>query len=539
MKSIKPVLAVLREIYPPYLVLLVFIPVFTGFFIDYELSDSRDIIINLLWMPLFTIPNIWFRKKVIYQLTCLVYFLVGLIGMSHWIILKGPLTLTSLLVISNTNIQEAIEFLDLKATVGLLILVPYIYLFYLSLHHYFHYHLSKIGSYLIGFILLVSFGFILENAIHVRLVRKGTPQIVKVTCAFITQINLFEEAMQEIAPHIVEANTTFDTGGQIFVLILGESCNRNHMSLYHSPRNTTPKLKKRNDIIVFNNVVSPYSNTLNSVLSLFSNSGLEQKIDFGTSIDLIDVFHSAGFKTYWISNQSPIGIWDNMVTVLAKKSDYFKFVNTTSNSSFEAILTTSYDSKIFEPFIKALHENVPNKFIVLHLMGSHSSYLKRYPPAFDIFRGSDSKEETIAEYDNSVLYNDFIIDSLLNIISADVSLKNNQPATAIYLSDHGENVYDESDQVGHDYSKEMPKADVEIPFLVWLSPTFEKLEPGKAITIKSNINKPFVSDDLFYSVIDLNGIKGPYLLEDKSIFSSKFNDRRKRILEDGKDYDEK
>ena len=54
-----------------------------------------------------------------------------------------------------------------------------------------------------------------------------------------------------------------------------------------------------------------------------------------------------------------------------------------------------------------------------HLMGSHSSYSKRYPAEYNIFTDySTKKEKIINEYDNSVLYNDFIVDSLLNILDS-------------------------------------------------------------------------------------------------------------------------
>ncbi len=539
MKKFYSGIKVLKEIYPPYLVLLVFTPIIIGFIIDYELSDNRYIIINLIWIPLFTFPYILLQKRFIYQFATLLYFFVGLIEISHWIIIKGPLTITSILVISNTNPQEAMEFFNLKASVELMILIPYTFLFFLSFRHSIRCYQSKIKPYLIGVVLLASVIFISENAINGRLIRKGVPQLAKVIFSFIDNINLYKEAMKEIAPRKVNANSIFSDSQQTFVLILGESCSRQHMSLYGASRKTNPKLDSRNDLIAYNDVVSPYSNTLNSVLTILSESNLEQKINFENSIDIIDIFHSAGFKTYWISNQSPIGIWDNQVTVFAKKSDYFKFVNTTGNSSFEATLTTSYDSKLFKPLSSALEEEISKKFIVLHLMGSHSSYSKRYPADFEIFRGANKKEKIIAEYDNSILYNDFIVDSLLNIISSNSNYVKKHIASVIYLSDHGENVFDELDRVGHDYSNELPKVNVEIPFLVWLSPTYLKLNPDKAKIVNSNYNKPFVADDLFHSLMDLNGIQSLYLNEDRSVFSEKFNEKRPRILEDGKDYDKR
>jgi heptose-I-phosphate ethanolaminephosphotransferase len=530
-------LKAIRDIYPLHLVLLAFTPILTGFLIDPELSDSWNIIINLIWIPLFTIPYIIFQKKWIFQLATSIYFLMGFIEIGHWIILKGPLTLTSLLVISNTNFQEAKEFFHVTATIELIVLIPYSYLYYYSLRHPPHLLYSRIRPYFIGFVLLVAASFIGENAINGRLIRNGTPQIVKVIFSFLTQRNLYKEAMLEMAPRQVNATSAFSEERQTFVLILGESCSRRHMSLYGAQRKTNPKLEMRKDLIVYDNVVSPYSNTINAVLMMFSNSNLEQRLSFDNCIDLMDVFHSAGFKTYWISNQSPIGIWDNLVTVLAKKSDDFKFVNTSSNSSIEASHASSYDYRLFKPFSSALTENIPKKFIVLHLMGSHTFYSKRYPDEFDIFKGTNRKEKTIATYDNSILYNDYIVDSLINITASNDSQKRNNIISVIYLSDHGENVFDTLDRIGHSYSNELPGVNVEVPFIVWLSPSYIESNEDKAKIIRSNYYKPFVTDDLFHSIMDLNGIQSPYLEKERSIFNEKFNEARPRILEDGKVYD--
>jgi heptose-I-phosphate ethanolaminephosphotransferase len=74
------------------------------------------------------------------------------------------------------------------------------------------------------------------------------------------------------------------------------------MSLYGAKSKTTPRLDDRTDLILYNNVVSPYSSTINSVLTILTQTNLEKKID------ILDIFHSSGFKIFWISNQSPIGV---------------------------------------------------------------------------------------------------------------------------------------------------------------------------------------------------------------------------------------
>jgi heptose-I-phosphate ethanolaminephosphotransferase len=200
----------------------------------------------------------------------------------------------------------------------------------------------------------------------------------------------------------------------------------------------------------------------------------------------------------------------------------------------------SYDDKLFEPFSSALDDKSKNKFIVLHLMGSHTSYSKRYPASFDHFVEYDSpKAKHINQYDNSVLYNDYIVDSLLTIIRSYAEKNNDAICNAIYLSDHGEDVYDVNNDAGHYYSGSMPKPNVEIPFVVWLSPKYQQTDSAKVQTILSNTNAPYVSDDLFHSVIDLNDIQCEYYEKQRSLFNAEFNAKRKRILEDGYDYDAK
>ncbi len=531
MKRINLIIKTINIIYPLPLILLVFSPILIGFFIDFDLFDSRIIAINLVWIPIFTIPFILLKTRFGYHLISTLYFCIGMIELTHWIIIKGPLTTTSLLVISNTNLQESFEFFNLKGSIFLLLLFPYLYIYIKTLQNKPYHFQSNISPYIIGIVLLFSVVFIGENALNSRLIRKGVPQAAKVTFSFIHNMKLYKEVNQDVKPKKI--NATHTSKQQTVVLVIGESCNRNHMSLYGAKRRTTPKLDNRSDLFTFKNVVSPYSNTINSVLTILSESDLENKISFKKNIDIIDIFHSANFKTFWISNQNPVGVWDNQITIFAKKSDHLKFVNTTSNSSFESILNSSYDSKILKPFESALLDSSNNKFIVLHLLGNHSSYVKRYPSSFNIFKGYDDKSKTIAEYDNSILYNDFIVDSLIKTLEK----RESESISFIYLSDHGENVYDEFDNVGHDYSTELPKSNVEIPFLVWLSENYINLNPQITKTLHENLNLPFISDNLFHSIMDLSHIKSPYFIKEKSIFNYDYNDSRKRILEDGKDYD--
>lgn len=537
MKKGKEIFRFFREVFPPVLLLLVFAPFLLGLIIDPKLVNGREIVINLVWLQLFTIPASVFKSKALFRFTTVVFSVPGVIEISHWLISSGPLTVTSILVISNTNMQEAVEFLNLKASFGLLILLPYILLIVYAFRHPPEYQNFRLKPYLSFLFLLVSVVFIFENAVNGRLVRKGVPHMAKVAFSFAGQLDLYRELNKDIKPEQVDATPEITNSGQTFVMIMDESASRRHMSIYGHHRKTNPRLGNRSDVVVFDNVVAPYSNTIQSILSMMSESNLENNKPFNESIDLLDVFHSAGFETWWISNQPPMGIWENLVSVFASQSDHLIFVNTTTNTSMEATLTTSWDSKLFDPFAEALKSSAKKKFIVLHLMGSHSAYYKRYPPQFDKYTGKGKVERTRAEYDNSRLYNDFIVDSLLKMVSGHAASSDSRLVSAVYLADHGENVYDERGRAGHDYSGDMPASNVEIPFVLWLSDAYRNQFPEKVVVIKQHKNKPFVADDLFHAAIDLNRIKTSFFIEERSLFNIQFNDSRERILEDGHDYD--
>jgi len=500
--------------------------------------DSRELVIFLAWIPLFTLPYLLTRSSIVYKTVVTLFFIFGIINLTHLLILKGPVSASSLFILLNTNTSEAWEFIELKSSGLMLLIIPYLFLFVITLRNVKPVKIGSKSTSIIVIVLLFSSLFLAENLIHGRLVRKAIPQTTKALISFAEEIKTYSALKKRKVIKLEVDFTTKELEQQIFVLILGESSNRNHMSLYDYSKRTTPKLDKRNDIIVFNNVVSPYSNTLGSVLSALTESNLENKMSFDKSISLIDIFHSINFKTFWLSNQSPIGIWDNAAYNLAQTSDVSVFVNNTGNTSFESTYLSSYDERLFQPFYAALNEDSRNKFIVIHLMGSHSAYSKRYPPEYNVFtNGSTNKEQLIDAYDNSVLYTDFIVDSMLTILKSYRSKSRKTISSCIYLSDHGENIYDENDNAGHDYSGSMPKSNVEIPFIVWLSSEYKNKFSEKESTLLANRDLPFVSDDLFHAILDLNGIACEAYSKSRSIFNRDYNSERLRILEDNMDYD--
>ena len=528
----------LRQVFPPYLLIMILYVQIISLLLNYDIFDSRELVIYLCWIPIFTLPYYFFRKKIFYKIAVTVFFIEGFINLCHLLILKGPITASSLFVLLNTNLNEAKEFMELKFSWLFLLIIPYFFLGFIAFRNNYSVRVYPKSKWVIMIVMLFSIVFLSENLINGRLTRKAIPQTAKALISFGEELKSYNALKKREVANIKAELISGELKQHLFVLIIGESCNRNHMSLYNYHRKTNPRLEKRKDIIAYSNGVSPYSNTLSSLLSGLTESNLENKMSFDKSTSIIDVFHSLGFKTFWLSNQSPIGIWDNAVFNLANTSDVSIFVNNKGNTSFESTYLSSYDERVLQPFRSVLDEKAENKFIVIHLMGSHSAYAKRYPSKFDKFTTYNSdKERIINEYDNSVLYNDFVVDSVLSLLDSHSLGDRNIISSAIYFSDHGENVYDENNNVGHDYSGSLPKSNVEIPFIVWLSSGYQYFYPDKQKTILSNKERPFITDDLFHAIIDLNDIGCEEFISKRSVFHKDFDFARPRILEDNMNYD--
>ncbi|GAA7671006.1 hypothetical protein HpMMM64_14410 [Helicobacter pylori] len=190
-------------------------------------------------------------------------------------------------------------------------------------------------------------------------------------------------------------------------------------------------------------------------------------------------------------------------------------------------------------YTKNVQSKLKNKnFIVFHLLGSHSWYADRFPKSFAKFKpsdldfsnlhaSSDRDKQIVADYVNSLYYNDFVLNGIFNLFK-------DKDAIVFYLSDHVQDIFESGSTYGHRCSK----AGLEIPFMIYVSDVFKEKHPKKVKLIKNALNKPFMSDDLIHSLLPLVGIHTKDEIESKNLFSPKFDTQRKRAVCYGSmDYD--
>ncbi len=312
------------------------------------------------------------------------------------------------------------------------------------------------------------------------------------------------------------------SNNDVLVVVLGESTSSRHMQLYGYNRKTTPLLSSIKDsLYVYNDVISTDVITTKALPLILTSSHKEEKNT--SSFNIIDIYNKAGFKTYWLSNQRPIGYYDNIISKIASSSNYVKFLN-----HRDEVRTTSYDEVLIPELNLVLREE-GKKIIFIRLIGTHFKYKNRYPKEYYKFKNNTKKSEKTDitnHYDNAILYNDFVVYSILKGL-----IKTKAKSALLYLSDHGENVYDDNSSFFGRTEGNLIESMFEIPFLLWTSKDFEY---PKDFVYKPN--RKFMSDYTFESLGHIFGVKHKDMDFTRSIFSNLYKER-KRIIVDGIDYD--
>jgi heptose-I-phosphate ethanolaminephosphotransferase len=490
------------------------------------LFDFREIVLYLVWLPILYLPYILSKSRLIYYIVTA--FIVGLISANflHLIITSRPFTAASFFIFTNSNINEMSEFTDTVKLSHLLFVIPYLYLVYKSFSRVPIINLSiKRNTIVIGLLLLFSIVFIAENVIGNRFLRKGLNNESRVWINIYAELKQYNslKKRQAIEVPITIKDTTLKS--EIIVMIIGESLNRNHMSLYGYDKNTNPLLSKRDDIVVFNDIISKYTNTLSSVMNFYTKPQLNNPNE---SITLIDIFKSAGYNTYWISNQSPLGIWDNAIFNIASTAQHKYFVNQSGNNSQETLFQRSYDENLLPIFQKVLGKE-KYQFITIHLMGSHTKYAYRYPEKYNVFKSAHTdKQQTINEYDNSVVYNDYVVNQFIELIRQVDNVATN--VTMLYLSDHGENVYDFNDIIGHNFESEIHASLVEVPYVIWTNNSVLNEKYRKLSSLPGTV------EHVFYNIQGLSNVSSDIYDVTKDMCNKEYEIPLQRILENGKPY---
>jgi glucan phosphoethanolaminetransferase (alkaline phosphatase superfamily) len=290
----------------------------------------------------------------------------------------------------------------------------------------------------------------------------------------------------------------------VVVLVIGESASSSHWGVNGYPRDTTPRMSALSDAISLKNVVTPWAATRLSVPVILTGQQ-DPKTGFSplTAPSVIAAFRAAGWKTFWLSNQSPLGQHDSAIALYAGQADITRYFNAVDYSK-----AADTDDILLEPVLKALkYDPAPRKLLVLHLLGSHARYYLRYPDEFDRFLPSgrdgarDDEVTTVNSYDNSILFTDHLLGEVIHFLQKQPSTVD---ASLLYVSDHGQALAtSQCKQWGHN---QLAESSYRVPGLVWLSEEAQRRHPDRLSQLKALREMPLQTREVFDTLLDLGDI---------------------------------
>ena len=350
-------------------------------------------------------------------------------------------TATTILALLQTNVSESSEYLQTNFTGQTLLLFLFLVLVYLVFSLLLHLRLKSCR---------------INNMPPVAIAVFVLLNLLTVYKSSMTHDNFFTNTLWETRNALAQYDNFFcpkkrpSKNTWVFKIPSQKRCrclrsgyrriaNKGHMSAYGYHRPTTPwlqSIKNQHGFLLFDNAYSCHSHTVPVLTYALTAKNQYNTLPLEQAASIIEIAQAADFHTVWISNQVKYGAWDTPVSVIADQSQTQYWLNghlgeTTQTTHFDLSLVDVL--KKLPVFDKAL--------IVVHLMGNHGSYEERYPHAFNRWTGKSH----IDKYDNSILYNDFVMKQLFSAVK---DLPNFQGL--IYFSDHADDV---DAGLGHDASR--------------------------------------------------------------------------------------
>lgn len=338
---------------------------------------------------------------------------------------------------------------------------------------------------------------------HVALLRLGTEYMLY---DHEVSIDLIIRACQE-----VEAVTHSEKPFKI-VVVIGESHSVYHTSLYGYKKQTYPLMSNREnkgELYVMKNAVSMYDTTSPTMWSVFSLDSLGNAPNVTPLFPAI--FKAAGYRTY---------LYDN---------EYLKngTLHIMTNSSLSDVLYDYRNSHFYEFDGEMVNDiSISDDSLalyIIHLAGHHVEYYQRYPESFAKYNSTDyhgsqteRQKSIMAAYDNACLYNDYVLNEIINKFE-------NDNAVVIYFADHGEEVFDFRDFMGHMSSKSSPDPSYQlrVPLWVWLSVNYRSQHPDILNRLQQSSELHIKTDDISHFLIDIAKIETPSYNEKRSFITEK------------------
>jgi glucan phosphoethanolaminetransferase (alkaline phosphatase superfamily) len=301
------------------------------------------------------------------------------------------------------------------------------------------------------------------------------------------------------------------------VLVIGESSRADHWSLNGYQRETNPLLAKRKNLTSFQDVTSCTALTRSAVPCLLTRKTVREAENemFALKIhetSVVSVFRALGFDTYWVGVQGTRAFTDSPFLSIMQEGQNYVLLNPYLSPG-----DAQMDEGAFPYIDQFLAKPEKRKFLVVHTVGNHWTYTSRYPKSFTRFTPVCGESRLAGEglrlqsamkecdkvkgalvnsYDNSIIYADFVLDSIM----AKLDKKN---ALMLFVSDHGESLGEKGVYL---HGNMKVKEQRHIPMILWASESFARAHPDMMTHIEASRNAPISHDHVFHSLLGCTGV---------------------------------
>ncbi|MDR1202658.1 MAG: lipid A phosphoethanolamine transferase [Tannerellaceae bacterium] len=349
----------------------------------------------------------------------------------------------------------------------------------------------------------------------------------------------FDKANRNKNYHLTSANFTFhatkpvqvNNNREIYVLLVGETARAMEWSLYGYERETTPHMDKLSGLVYFKDVITQSNNTHKSVPIILSAASAEDYDILYQKKSIITAFKEAGFHTVAIVNQKLTG---SLISTFYREADTYIDMSTFNTGSY---LTSLHDDAILPYLQKEVDDAEGNLFIVLHTYGSHFNYYERYSKEFAFYTPDKAegiratcKTKLRNAYDNSILFTDYVLGEVVNILE-----KSGACSSMLYLSDHGEDIFDDA-RARYLHASPIPTYyQLHIPYIIWFSDNYQRDYPEKYQQALKHKAWPVSTNSVFHTMLDIAGIETKEADPSLSLTNEAFIVRDRMYLDDHDD----
>ncbi|MCT4034471.1 phosphoethanolamine--lipid A transferase EptA [Elizabethkingia anophelis] len=472
--------------------------------LDYKSLNGIIVIVSLVVLMLvanaFVFYLVFFLSRIVGKFLLVLVFIINAIAV-YFVNTYGVIIDETMIGnVINTNYDEASSFFSFKLIGYVLFLgvLPAIYIIKAKIVNVTLKKFLITSSLALLFIIVVGFA----NASNWLWIDKNSKQLGGLAMPWSYSVNtslFYIHKHQKNKKEILLPDATIkDSEKAVVILVIGESARSQNFSLYGYEKNTNPLLSKTENLFSFKA----------TSCATYTTAGVKCILEHKNSGELYEILPNYLFR----NNVEVIWRTTNWGEPPVHIKDYQKRDMLIKDCKGDGC---NYDEVLLTGLKEQITASKKDKIlIVLHTSTSHGpTYSKKYPPKFETFKpvcnsvelANCSKEELINAYDNTIVYTDYILHSIIE----DLKELKDYKSAMLFVSDHGESLGEKNLYMHGVPISFAPKEQYEIPFIVWTSNKNLK---------QRNPNDILSQNYVFHSILNFLNIQSPIYDEKMNIF---------------------